>query len=596
MIKVTAIYPRVSTGVQVTDGTSLGGQETLCRKKAAAMGISESEIEVYTEEGFTGEDIDRPALNRLMDDVKLGKVKTLILTHPDRLTRDLTDKLIICRELEKNEVELVFCDTEYKDTPEGQLFFNMMSSIAQYELSLIKKRTIRGRLTAVEKHKKIMPMRVAPYGYDFKDGMLFINEKEATFVKLIFQWYVHEGKTFTEIGEALYDLGAIPKRAESKNWSASSLGKILSNEVYIGRYYYNRRETKKLKGQKTASGKAKKTRKDRDRSEWKLVEVPAIIDSGLYDLAQQQKVKNFTQLRGNHKHSYLLKSLMTCSKCGRVWGCTSYSSKKKDDVKSYPIYRCPNKYPKRYGEGVEKCEIPTIRADMLDDFVWNLIVKALSNPDKFIKRLKTETKVGLDDLRNMAALYEKQLSVIEREKEKVKMLFRKDIIDEDELDTEIKKLNKDARGVEQNIQDIQEKLRIADREQMSDELVKQIVDRYHHDLLNPPTFEYKRNIIQKLVDKIIITYDHDCSCFKLSFMGYLSEMYHGMEVHESNLDSKIQPQEIRQYGRRPRGLDFDRHDRLNQGDRKLPAEQRHEARHVRGPLYRERNFDASSVP
>lgn len=58
---------------------------------------------------------------------------------PDRLTRDLTDKLIICRELEKNDVELIFVDTEYLTTPEGQLFFNMMSSIAQYELQLIKK-------------------------------------------------------------------------------------------------------------------------------------------------------------------------------------------------------------------------------------------------------------------------------------------------------------------------------------------------------------------------------------------------------------------------------------------------------------------------
>ncbi|GFZ83030.1 hypothetical protein GCM10008018_31220 [Paenibacillus marchantiophytorum] len=52
---------------------------------------------------------------------------------------------------------MLFVDTEYSSTPEGQLFFNLMSVIAQYELALIKKRTVRGRLKAVERDKKIMP-------------------------------------------------------------------------------------------------------------------------------------------------------------------------------------------------------------------------------------------------------------------------------------------------------------------------------------------------------------------------------------------------------------------------------------------------------
>lgn len=543
----TAIYPRVSTGSQANDGTSLEAQEAACIKKAASLGITDSQIKVYREEGFTGEDIDRPALNELMDDVKLGKIKTVILTHPDRLTRDLTDKLIICRDLEKNDVELIFCDTEYKDTPEGQLFFNMMSSIAQYELSLIKKRTVRGRLKEVEKNKTIMPMRVATYGYDLIEGSYVINEKEAVFVRLIFRWYVHEGKTFREIGDELYKMGAIPKRAESKNWSGSSLGRILSNETYIGKHYYNRRETKKVKGQKTAGGKAKKTSKDRDKSEWLLIEVPSIIDIGTFDLAQQQKVKNFTRLRGNSKHEYLLKSLLVCAKCGRLWQCTTYASKVKNgDAKTYPIYRCANKYPKKYGEGVEKCDIPTIRADVLDEFVWKLIVAGLSNPEKFEKKLKKESKSGLNDLREMIELYEKQLESIEKEKDKVKLMFRKEIIDEDELDKDIKKINKDAKNIEFEIATIEEKLRISNRELMSDELVQKIVERYHHDLLNPPSFEYKRNIIHKLVNQIIISYDNEKSCFKLSFVGYLSEMYQGLELHDKDLNSIPQLLKVRE--------------------------------------------------
>ena len=72
---------------------------------------------------------------------------------------------------------MLFVDTEYSSTPEGQLFFNLMSVIAQYELALIKKRTVRGRLKAVERDKKIMPMRVPPFGYNFENQNLVINEK-----------------------------------------------------------------------------------------------------------------------------------------------------------------------------------------------------------------------------------------------------------------------------------------------------------------------------------------------------------------------------------------------------------------------------------
>ncbi|MDT2238650.1 recombinase family protein [Paenibacillus larvae] len=117
-----AIYVRVSTGLQAVEGTSLETQLDYCLRKAFELGISQNDIHIYREEGASGEDLDRPALNRLRQDVASGTFSVLILTHPDRLTRDLTDKLFICRELESRNIRLVFVDTEYKNTPEGQFF------------------------------------------------------------------------------------------------------------------------------------------------------------------------------------------------------------------------------------------------------------------------------------------------------------------------------------------------------------------------------------------------------------------------------------------------------------------------------------------
>lgn len=140
--------------MQVAEGHSLEHQVELCTNKANELGIHPDSIKVFREEGFSGEDVDRPAMNELREEISARLINRVIITHPDRLSRDLTDKLFLCREFESRDVHLIFVDTEYQSTPEGQLFFNLMSVIAQYELSLIKKRTVRGRLKAVEKDKR----------------------------------------------------------------------------------------------------------------------------------------------------------------------------------------------------------------------------------------------------------------------------------------------------------------------------------------------------------------------------------------------------------------------------------------------------------
>ncbi|MXQ56017.1 recombinase family protein, partial [Shimazuella alba] len=176
----TAVYARVSTGLQAVEGTSLDTQVEMCMEKAHALGLYQ--LEIYRESGASGEDIERPEMDRLRQDIAQGKINKVICVHPDRLSRNLVDKLIVCGEMERHDVELIFCDAEYQNTPEGQLFFNMQSAIAQYELSMIRKRTSRRRLKAVEKQKKIMPMRSAPFGYDLVDAQLVVNEEEAKVV------------------------------------------------------------------------------------------------------------------------------------------------------------------------------------------------------------------------------------------------------------------------------------------------------------------------------------------------------------------------------------------------------------------------------
>src|SRR5579875_2435269 len=261
-----AIYVRVSTGQQVVEGNSLEGQEQECYKIAEKLGIPRDQIDLFREEGFSGDDIDRPVMNELFQRIKDGEISTVIATHPDRIGRNVSDKAIFRKELERYNVKSVFVyGHEYAQTDEGRLLEHIMDAIAEYELKQIKRRTTMGRLVAV-KNGKVMPTKYTSYGYHFEDGKLVINEKEAVFVRKIFQWYVREQLTMREIGERLVFEGAKPRK--SQNWNASTILRIINSETYIGRYYYRRRKTNKIKGEKTKSNKPRLKHEFRPEEEW----------------------------------------------------------------------------------------------------------------------------------------------------------------------------------------------------------------------------------------------------------------------------------------------------------------------------------------
>jgi site-specific DNA recombinase len=334
-----------------------------------------------------------------------------------------------------------------------------MSVIAQYELSLIKKRTTRGRLKAVEKDKKIMPMRAAPFGYNFVDGQLLINEHEAENVRKVYHWYLNENMTIREIGNKLFAMGVSPKRAASGNWGASSIGRILSSE-YIGKYFYNRRQVKKLKGQRTSTGAPKKTYTIRDPEDWILVNIEPIVTEELFEQARQQRVKNYTR-SGNVHFEYLLKSLIRCGHCGRKWGGTTYSGRcnKETGIKfKYRCYRCPNLFPKVYGV-VNRCPTHTIRAEILEEFIWDMVMEALSNPVDYIERLEGQVHEIVDELRITADIIKSHVEEKRKENDKLKIMFLRDVITEEELAMESHKLSRGINNLQSQFKKYEEQIK-----------------------------------------------------------------------------------------------------------------------------------------
>ncbi|MFD4930913.1 recombinase family protein [Peribacillus butanolivorans] len=351
-------------------------------------------------------------------------------------------------------------------------------------------------------------MRSAPYGYDYINGTLVINKDEAVYVRKIYDWYLN-GVTLREIGEKLFQEGAIPKQSESKNFGASSIRRILSSEIYIGNYVYNKRETKKVWGERTASGKQKKTFAIRDESDWIRVDVPAIIDENIYTKAQNQKVKN-TRKCGNVTFQYLFKGMIRCKHCGRIWECTTYNGradKKTGERKKYPVYRCPNLNPKRYGDGIEKCESKSIRVELLDTYIMNLIYESLSDPKLFEEAIKARMTGKDDTLDTQLMELEKQLKHKTNERDRVKRMYVvAQVITEDEMLSDMKNINREITKITGDIDKLNKKKENEENNEISDEIINQILTNIEimfkdNDSLS---FESRRKLMELLIEEIVV--------------------------------------------------------------------------------------------
>ena len=128
---MNAIYARVSSEEQAKSGYSLGDQLQVCRNRLLSMGFTD--IKEYIDDGYSGEYLDRPALEELRNALRNKLIQNICIYDPDRLSRNLTNQLLIADEIEKSAANLYFVTGDYDASPEGRLFFNIRGAISAFE-------------------------------------------------------------------------------------------------------------------------------------------------------------------------------------------------------------------------------------------------------------------------------------------------------------------------------------------------------------------------------------------------------------------------------------------------------------------------------
>jgi site-specific DNA recombinase len=161
--------------------------------------------ERYDDGGFTGANMERPAIRRLLADVQAKKVDCVLVYKVDRLSRSIRDFAKIMEILEKHGTTFVSVTQQFNTTTSlGRLTLNILLSFAQFEREIISERT-RDKQVLARKRGKWTGGHI-PLGYDLEGGCLVFNEEEAIRVRQIFEWYL-EGQNVFGIVAKCIDLG-----------------------------------------------------------------------------------------------------------------------------------------------------------------------------------------------------------------------------------------------------------------------------------------------------------------------------------------------------------------------------------------------------
>lgn len=275
-----AIYTRVSTDQGLEqDFNSLDAQydasQAYIRSQAhAGWTLIRSK---YDDGGFSGGNTERPALQRLLDDVRDEKIDIIVVYKVDRLTRSLADFAKLVELFDRYGVSFVSVTQQFNTTTSmGRLTLNVLLSFAQFEREVTSER-IRDKIAA-SKRKGLWVGGMAPLGYDTKDRKIVVNAAEADRVGAIFKRYLELG-SLNPLMADLRDKGIVTKVRTLKTGAAvggiaftrGPLAHLLRNRFYIGEVVY---KNEVLPG-----------------------EQPAIIERGLFEAVQIKLNEQVT----NHK-------------------------------------------------------------------------------------------------------------------------------------------------------------------------------------------------------------------------------------------------------------------------------------------------------
>lgn len=429
-----AIYLRVSTEEQNKEGHfGLEVQEDKCRafiESQEAEGYTLDEKHVFKDEISGGSPIEkREGLSRLFEAARQKEFDVLVVYKTDRLARSIRILVNAVHELENIGIKYRSVTESFDTTTAfGRTVMNLFGTFAEFEKEMIRERTMNGRAKAARNGQ--WTTGFCPYGFfrDEETKKLDIVPEEAKIVRKMYRWLVNDRLSLHEIERRMNAMGIpspkytrITKRKTQNYWYARTIGRILTNEVYVGRLIYR----KYKRPFKNLTSLIDPTLL-RPENEWIEIKVPPIISRDLFDAATQQLVRNREFSVRNQKREYLYAKLIHCGYCNFKMFSGYQPPRKNKPVADGVGKYYHGVYRKADAVGTTKrCEKCLQYAETRLEPIWECLKAVLKNPtnmndplEKYIYKQEntSEIKERLEEIQT-------ELSFVEKKKEKVQKMY-----------------------------------------------------------------------------------------------------------------------------------------------------------------------------
>ena len=381
-----AIYARVSSARQKEQETIVSQTEAL-RAHAAQLGLDVPQEWVFEDDGHSGASLARPALDALRDLVAQVPVDVVLCYSPDRLARKYAYQALLMEELARAGTSVVFVKAPSGDTPEDALLVQFQGMIAEYERAQIMERTRRGKNQRA-RSGSVNVLSGAPFGYryvrksDHAAARYEVVPHEAAIVAGLFRRYADEGIAIAELARWLGSTGVATRTGKAR-WDRSTIWGMLRNPAYAGRACFGktgrvseqagRNRVARLAGR--AAGRAYST-VDRPRGDWLEIDVPALVNEATFERVARRLADNKKFASRASKTASLLQGLAACAGCG--YACYRGHTTTSAGNKIF-YYRCIGSDNYRFEHG-RVCHSKPVRADYLDQVVWDHITGLLTDP------------------------------------------------------------------------------------------------------------------------------------------------------------------------------------------------------------------------
>ncbi|PTE95970.1 MULTISPECIES: cassette chromosome recombinase CcrC [Staphylococcaceae] len=507
MNKKIALYSRVSTSEQSERGYSIHEQEQVLIKEVL-KNFPGYEYLTYTDSGISGKNIeDRPAMKRLLDDVKANKIEMVLSWKLNRISRSMRDVFNIIHDFKEHGVGYKSI-SENIDTSEysGEILVTMFGLIGSIERQTLIS-NVKMSMNAKARQGEAITGRVLGYKLSLnpltQKNDLVIDEHEANIVKEVFDLYLNHDKGLKAITTILNQKGY--RTINHKPFSVFGVKYILNNPVYKGFVRFNNYQNWSAKRRSGKSGE----------NEVILVKGKheAIISEEMFDQVHEKLVSKSFKPGRPIGGDFYLRGLIKCPECGNNMVCrrTYYNTKKSKErtIKRYYICSLFNR------SGSAACHSNSIKAEVVEAVIHKHLNIILSQPEvvgkicedviENIKLKQMDPIEAVDDIDTLKRRKHK----IKTQQERLLELFLDDQMDSTLLSEKQKELNAQLATIE-------EKIKTAHNQQVNQPVTMNykvlkvrlimLMNRFSASLKKADP-EAKNQLMKILIDSIEITKD-----------------------------------------------------------------------------------------